>query len=119
MIKKFHESARHAIRGVGFVWEGERNFRIESVVAFFILIISVLFRFSYGEICIILISVAAVLTGEMLNTIVEDLLDAVIPGHAEHVGRIKDITAGAVLFLSTFAAIAGVLTVAHHFLGIA
>ncbi|MDD5623531.1 MAG: diacylglycerol kinase [Candidatus Peribacteraceae bacterium] len=115
MIKRLHQSTCNAFRGLRFVWRGEPNFRLEVLAALLVLLVAYLFQFSYGEISILLTAIAAVLTAEILNTIIEDLLDAVLPSQADHVGRIKDITAGAVLLLSLFAVAAGVLTVVHHF----
>ncbi len=45
----------------------------------------------------------------------EALLDVLQPAYSEHVKSLKDLTAGAVLVLSLFAAVIGILTIIHHF----
>ncbi len=118
MVKLFAKSAANAWRGIAFVWRRERNFRIQSSLAILLLIFAVTFRFSFVELIAVIFTCAAVLTAELLNTIVEEILDVIEPHYSVHVGRLKDVTAGVVLLLSLLALIIGALTIAHHFLSV-
>jgi diacylglycerol kinase len=115
MVRKFHASLRNAVKGMVFTWKQERNFRIESGIGLFVIVAALLLRFSYPELCVIIVAVAAVLAAELLNTIVEELLDVLEPRYSESIGHLKDVTAGLVLLLSLFSAAVGALTVLHHF----
>jgi diacylglycerol kinase len=57
---------------------------------------------------IILVS-GLVLTAEVLNTALEELCDMLRDTHDPHVGKIKDLAAGAVLLASATALIVGLI----------
>ncbi|MDD4319806.1 MAG: diacylglycerol kinase family protein [Candidatus Peribacteraceae bacterium] len=113
-MRKFRTSLQCAIRGITFAWRGERNFRILSTIGIFVFFGATLLRFSIVELGFLTLAIALVLSAEMINTIVEELLDIIRPDYSEHVGRVKDLAAGAVLLLSLFSVVIGVLTVLHH-----
>ncbi|MDD4286912.1 MAG: diacylglycerol kinase [Candidatus Peribacteraceae bacterium] len=115
MVRVFAKSAANALRGVVFVWQRQRNFRIEIVIGTLVMILAILLGFTYMEVVSILVSVSVVLGAELFNSIIEELLDTVEPHYSVHVGRLKDVTAGVVLLLSLFAIVIGILTVIHHY----
>jgi len=115
MVRVFAKSAANALRGVVFVWQRQRNFRIEVVIGTLVMILAILLGFTYMEVVSILVSVSVVLGAELFNSIIEELLDTVEPHYSVHVGRLKDVTAGVVLLLSLFAIVIGILTVIHHY----
>ena len=112
----FFRSFRNAFRGLRVVWLQVRNFRIQVIIGFLVIAATVLLGFSLSEIALILIGVALVLTGEILNTMVEDLLDVIKPHFNFHVGKVKDVTAGLVLLLSVFSMALGAIVICHHYL---
>ncbi len=116
MVHLLRQSVGNAWRGLTFVWNGERNFRLEVASAVFVLLVAMLLHFTYVEFCIVVACIAGVLTAEVINTIVEELLDIIAPSYSEHVRRLKDATAGAVLLLSLASLAAGIATVVHHFM---
>lgn len=115
MVRVFARSAANAYRGIIFVWQRQRNFRIEVIIGTLVMIAVILLGFTYMEIVSILVSVSVVLGAELFNSIIEELLDTVEPHYSVHVGRLKDVTAGVVLLLSLFAVVIGVLTIIHHY----
>jgi len=115
MVRVFTRSAAHACRGIIFVWQRQRNFRIEVIIGTLVMIAAMLLGFTYMEVVFMLVSVAVVLGAELFNSIIEELLDTVEPHYSVHVGRLKDVTAGVVLLLSLFAIVIGVLTIIHHY----
>ena len=114
-MKMFQQSATNALRGIRFVWQRERNFRIECLIGLLTTLASIALRFTILEVMLILVAISVVLGAELFNTVIEEILDVVEPHYSVHVGRLKDVTAGIVLLLSVFAVFIGVLTVAHHF----
>ncbi len=73
---------------------------IVSTILAFIFVYLGLFDFIPTILCI-----GLVLTTEIVNTVVERICDEIEPGYDENIGKIKDMSAGAVLFSSTIAGI--------------
>lgn len=110
----FH-SFRDALIGLSTVWREERNFRIQTIAALFVIAAMYYFGFDYLEMSVITIAIVLVLTAETINTAFEDAMNKIEPNHDPLVGRIKDIAAGAVI-LSVIGAVAiGLLVIGHHF----
>ena len=103
------------MRGIRIVWSGERNFRAQAIIGFLTIVGAYVLDFSYEEVAVMLLCVGMVLSGEMLNTVLEEVLDVIAPHYSEHVGRVKDIAAGVVLLFSSFAFLIGLVTILHHF----
>ena len=115
-MRTFRVSLRYALRGMGIAWKG-RNFRIQTLIGVIVLLAASLLGFTYPEYIAIVFAVALVLTAEMLNTVLEEVLDVIAPHFSEHVEKVKDLAAGVVLFLCLFAVIIGALTTWYHFVG--
>jgi diacylglycerol kinase (ATP) len=116
VLKKFFRSLSHALRGLLYVWKEELNFRIQLLIAAFLIGVVFFFRFSYTEAALVIFSIILVLGAEIINTIVEDMLDKIEPNHHTLIGHIKDMMAGVVLVTSIGACAIGVATFVHHFL---
>ncbi len=116
MLKKFTQSFIYAFRGLKYTWQEERNFRIQIIAAFFLVIIIFLFNFSYFEASFLIFAAILVLTSEVLNTVLEKTLDELEPKQNQKIGKIKDMMAGAVLLNSIGAIAIGILVLLHHFL---
>jgi diacylglycerol kinase (ATP) len=63
-------------------------------------------RWEWG---LVITAVMAVWIAEGMNTAIENLADAVCPGHHPLIGRAKDIAAAAVLFAAAGAVLIGLL----------
>ena len=98
-------STVNALRGVRYVWNEERNFRIQSLVAIIVLGAALLLDVTVMEFVLLIVACALVLGAEIVNTFVEDLLDELHPDHHSIIGKAKDMMAGVVL-VNTCAAIA-------------
>jgi len=107
-LKKIIQSFKYAFRGCALVVKGEKNFRIQLLIAVIILILSFYFSLSKNERIIIIILNCIVLSMEMINTAVEHFLDLVKPRLHYRVSVVKDIMAGAVFLVSFCAVIIGV-----------
>ncbi|MBR2176780.1 MAG: diacylglycerol kinase family protein [Clostridia bacterium] len=101
---------RSFIRGFRFAFEGiihciknERNMRIHTVAALYVLIFARFFAFSKTEYAILLLTIGGVLSAEAMNTAVENLADKITKEKHPHIKAAKDAAAGAVLILAVFA----------------
>lgn len=100
----------NARRGLRLVLKSEMNIRVHFCVAALIIVSALLLGLSVTKICVLLLTISAVICAEMVNSAIEFSLDAVFKNkYSKLVGMAKDIAAGAVLFTSFVAVIIGVL----------
>ena len=104
------------MRGVGFIWQEEKNFRLILFFAVLALAIGYYFDFTLMEFSVTVVLITIVAIAEMLNTAIEDLCNKIEPNQDPVIGKIKDISSGFVLVASLGAGIAGLLVFASHFL---
>ena len=98
----------YAIRGIFFCIKTERNIRIHMSITFYVLVFSKFYDFTRSEFAIILLSIALVITAEMLNTATEASVDISSPNYSELAKKSKDIAAGGVLISAIFAFVIGI-----------
>ena len=93
----FHKSLRCAARGLlSSLWR-ERNLRIHTVAAGYVLFFSAFFDLSRAGRAVLLLTIGLVMAAELFNTALERLCDFVSPGYEKRIGLVKDIAAGGVL----------------------
>ena len=68
-----------------------------------------LFHISIFEWLVILLTIAMVITLEFINTAIERVVDLVTTDYKELAKSAKDVAAGAVLFMSLFSVIIGIV----------
>lgn len=102
--------------GFSFAWQGivaviksEKNFQIHLIFALLVILISFYVKLNMIEWIIIVLTIGLVLLLEMINTIIEKLIDFVIPEIHPTAKLIKDIAAGAVLVSAIMAIIVGLI----------
>ena len=100
----------NAQKGLRLVLKSEVNIRIHFCAAILILALAVCLSFSITKICILLLTISAVICAEMVNYALEFSLDAMYKNkYSKLVGMAKDIAAGAVMFTTFIAVIIGFL----------
>ncbi|RYY99824.1 MAG: diacylglycerol kinase family protein [Chitinophagaceae bacterium] len=112
---------RYFLKSLGFAWNGilgffrtERNGRIQGVIAALAVGAGIYFGLSRGEWIVLLASIGAVISLEMINSALEGLCNLYSTDYHPLIGRIKDGAAGAVLWTSILAAIIGILLFWPH-----
>lgn len=115
-LKQFHHSIRYALRGISVVFRTEQSFRLQTMVALFVLIIAGWLQVSMYEWIVLLVLMGTVLSLEMINSIFERLVDAFKPRIHPMVRDIKDIMAAAVLVMSLLSLLVGVMIFWPHVL---
>lgn len=104
-----------AMNGIRITWREEVNFRIESLIAFCVIVLGIFLRFSSAEWVIITGCIVAVLSAEMVNTAIEDLCNKIEPNADPVIGKIKDIMGGFVFIVILGAVIIGTMVFSYYF----
>lgn len=108
-ITRFAKSFRHAFRGLRYAAVHERNFQIELVIAFFILVSIFVLKLKSWEAIVLILMTMWVLVAELTNTVVERVVDILKPRVHPYARLIKDIMAAVVLISSVVAGIVGII----------
>jgi diacylglycerol kinase len=99
----------YAFNGLVVFFRHERNGRIQLLLAFAALLLSWKLKISAAEWMVILACIASVLSFEMINSAIEKLCNLVHPKYHPAIKTIKDVAAGAVLFVAILSAIIGAI----------
>lgn len=105
----FSESVGHALDGVEYTVNHERNFKIEILFAILVSIAAFVLKVSLVEWCVLVLTMAVVLSLEIINTAIERSIDLVTKDYKELAKIAKDAAAGAVLIMSMFSVIIGII----------
>ncbi len=108
--QNFSNTFKNARKGMRLTLKSERNLRIHLFVAALVLITAYCLNFSITKFCILLLTIATVISAEMFNSAIEFSLDAIFHNkYSRMVGMAKDIAAGAVMVVTITAVMIGVL----------
>jgi diacylglycerol kinase len=105
MINRWMKSARHAVSGLRYAFQHERNFRIECGIGITVFVLIWIFPLASWERALVLAMIGWVLSAELTNTIVERMVDMFKPRLHPYARVIKDVMAASVL-LSALSALA-------------
>jgi len=95
------KSFKYAFSGISYVLNTSRNFKIQLIFAFTILMIGFLLQISQSNYVILIATIMSVLILEILNTSIESIVDLVVKKEFTILAKIsKDTSAGAVLLAS-------------------
>ena len=108
--QNFSSTFKNARKGMRLTLKSERNLRIHLFVASLVLVSAYCLNFSINKFCILLLTIAGVISAEMFNSAIEFSLDAIFHNKFNRmVGMAKDIAAGAVMIVTISAVLIGVL----------
>ena len=108
--QSFSNTFKNARKGMRLTIKSERNIRIHLFTATLVLITAYCLHFSIVKFCILLMTIAMVISAEMFNSAIEFSLDAIFHNKFNRmVGMAKDIAAGAVMIVTISAVLIGVL----------
>jgi diacylglycerol kinase len=108
-MQKWLNSTRHALHGIIFLFQKERNTKIEFVIAIMVLLLGWWLQISVQEWCLISLCIAGVLTAEAINTSIEQLSDFQTREIDPRIRVVKDVAAGGVLIMAIASVIVGFL----------
>ncbi len=93
---------------------GQHNARIHLLLTLSVVVLGLTLGVSRLEWCALVLAIAVVWGAEGLNTALELLADAAVPGRHPLIAKAKDVAAGAVLLTAICAAIVGLLVLWPH-----
>lgn len=106
-MKSFINSFKNAVIGIYSALRTERNLRVHFAIANLIVIFAYFFGLSKCEWAILVFAIAGVITAELINTGIENAVDAAISEYNENARLAKDASAGAVLLFAVFSVVIG------------
>lgn len=113
--KKFIVSFRHAFQGLYIVFWKEQSFRIQIIIALFVIFLMFYFPLLFLERAVLFLTIFFVLSLEIINSIFEKAVNVFEPAINTRVKKIKDMMAGSVLLASIGAIIVGFLVLWPYF----
>ena len=90
-MKRFFRSFIYAFRGLNLMLNGERNFIIQSSIAFFVIIFGFILKICAFEWLILILSIILILSLEIINSAIETLSDAFSKEKNEQIKKVKDL----------------------------
>lgn len=108
-LKKRIRGVGIAIRGAFLLVKTEGSIQVQVVIAIAVTIAGFYYNISATEWMLQIMAIALVLGVEGLNTAVEKMSDYTQPEYDNKIGFIKDIAAGAVMWVSVAAVIIGLI----------
>ncbi|AYC29612.1 diacylglycerol kinase family protein [Paenisporosarcina cavernae] len=107
--KKFWHGFHYAFEGFIHAVKTERNFRFHLVSALIVLVVSWWLRISFFEWIIVILLITGVLVLELLNTVLERVVNLIMPTQHPLAKQAKDVSAAAVFVFALASAIIGLL----------
>lgn len=105
----FTYSVKAALRGLVYTFLHERNFRIETFIALFVIIALIVLRASWQQAAIVVMMIFLIFMIELMNTVNERIVDILKPRKHPYAAVIKDMSAAMVLVLAIGASIVGLI----------
>src|SRR3989344_6810335 len=115
MTRNRINSFKFALSGLLHTFSTQANFQIQLFIGLVALLGAIYFQFSRFEWLILIITIALVLTAEILNTVVEVVVDLAVKEKLLPDAKIaKDVSAAAVLLMSIFSVVVGLILFLPH-----
>lgn len=109
-------SWQQRLKSFSYAWDGlkvlireEHNARIHFAISVVVLLSGFIFNISASEWIAVIMSIALVVSIEIINSAIENLCDFVSPQYNLSIKKAKDLAAAAVLVCSISAIIVGIL----------
>jgi diacylglycerol kinase len=103
------KSFGYAVEGLRHAVKTQRNLRIHLAIATLVVAVGVFLDLPLRDWAVLALTIGAVLTGELINTVVEAVVDLASPDYHELAKVAKDVAAGTVLVMALTAISVGLL----------
>ena len=107
------KSFKYAFKGIIHTLLNEPNFRIQFLIVAASTYLGFIYKITNTEWGLLIITMGSLLAAEMINTVVEEFIDALIKEYHEGARVIKDVAAGYVL-INAITALAIILLIFGH-----
>ncbi|MBI3120081.1 MAG: diacylglycerol kinase [Candidatus Kerfeldbacteria bacterium] len=114
MTPRWVKSFYYAGSGLHRAFLSERHVKVHLVFGLLAAVLAVILDLSRTEWILLLLTITMVLTLELVNSVLEDLVDLLEPRIHDRVKIIKDGAAAAVLLAAIAAAVIGILLFLPH-----
>ena len=111
---KLRKSFGYALQGLSFSFKENQNIKIHIIVGIVVLILGVVLGLTKYEMFSVSLLIVLVISAEMINSAIEEVVNLLIDEHNEHAKIAKDVGAGMVLLISIFAVIVGLFIFLPH-----
>ena len=98
---------RNAFRGLRVGARGQTSFYAHFAITLLVFVAATILKVSLIEWCVLLLCMGLVLSAEFMNSSLEVMARAITDGHNDNIRDALDVSSGAVLTASIFAAIVG------------
>lgn len=114
--KKLAASFKFAFEGLFHALRYNQNLRIHFAIAILVILASIFFRVNPFEMGILGVMILLVISAEMINTAIEEMVNLIANDHRKEAKIAKDVAAGMVLVTALGSIIVGVLIFAPYVL---
>ncbi|OGH16863.1 MAG: hypothetical protein A3C22_02325 [Candidatus Levybacteria bacterium RIFCSPHIGHO2_02_FULL_37_10] len=114
--KSLIKSFGYALEGLWHALKCNRNLRIDFLIAVTVILLSLYFHVSPFEMGILGVMILLVISSEMINTSIEEMVNLITQEHKKEAKIAKDVAAGMVLVAAGGSVIVGVLIFAPYIL---
>jgi diacylglycerol kinase len=106
--KSLIKSFGYAFSGLRHAVKYNRNLKIHFIVAIIVIFFSILFHVSLYEKAILGVMILLVISSEMINTAIEEMVNLITSEHRKEAKIAKDVAAGMVLVTAMGSVIVGI-----------
>lgn len=108
-LKNRLNSFKYAFNGLGVLFRDEPNARIHAICAVMAVVLGFVLQISLLEWVAVVVSIGLVIAFELMNSAIEAFCDHVTPEQNQNIGKIKDLSAAAVLISAIAAFTVGII----------
>jgi diacylglycerol kinase len=117
-LSKFINSFKFAFEGISYSVKNNQNIKIHIIIAIIVLAVGFLVGLTRYEIFGVAVLIVLVISAEMINSSIEEVVDLLVNEHREEAKIAKDVSAGMVLLIALFALVVGIFIFLPHVLSL-
>lgn len=117
-FSKLHNSFKFALEGISYSINDNQNIKIHLITAIFVLIFALLLGLTRYEFFAVGVLIVLVISAEMINSAIEEVINLLVNEHRQEAKIAKDVSAGMVLIVATFALVVGLFIFLPHILNL-
>jgi len=107
-VAKLIKSFGYALEGLRYSFKHNQNIKIHILMAIIVIIAGFFLKLSRSDFFDVCILIVLVISAEMINTSIEEVINLLVNEHRLEAKVAKDVSAGMVLLISIFAAVVGI-----------
>ena len=113
-VGRLINSFKYSVEGLSYSFKYNQNIKIHIIIAFVVILVGLFLGLSKIELLTVSIMIVLVISSEMINTAIEEVINLLVNEHRQEAKIAKDVSAGMVLLVSVFALIVGFFVFLPH-----